>query len=145
MSSKHSKKSFVSQSTILTFLTKVAGMNIDSDEKLEVKDPNFILECYYISCFKLGLCDKTLLGQKVFRKTGESVTKANTSTIMQFSIVRSILNDVFNIQYGLNDFFEPKQILMKEIFGAFIHFKAHVDEIEKNNEGDLNKITVLEN
>lgn len=65
MSSKHSKPKFLAQGTIISFLSKVSGMNIDSDEKLECKDPTFILECYYTTCLKLGLCEKTSLAQKI--------------------------------------------------------------------------------
>lgn len=82
MSSKHSKPKFLAQGTIISFLSKVAGMSIDSDEKLEFKDPTFILECYYTTCLKLGLCDKTALAQKILRKTGENVCKSTPSTIM---------------------------------------------------------------
>ena len=58
MSSKHSKRVYVTVSNYQKFLVNEIGVQIDSDEKFEKGDSQFILDCYYRTCLKLGLAQK---------------------------------------------------------------------------------------
>lgn len=55
MSSKHAKRVYVTVSNYQKFLVNEIGVQIESDEKFEKGDPQFILDCYYKSCLKLGI------------------------------------------------------------------------------------------
>lgn len=87
MSSKHAKRVYVTVSNYQKFLVNEIGVQIESDEKFEKGDPQFILDCYYKTCIKLGIAQKTSIAKKIQTKTGEKLEKFDPTHLMKFFIV----------------------------------------------------------
>ncbi len=65
MSSKHSKKQCVSNTSINKFIKNRLGIQIEPDLKAEDSQPDFILECFYQASIKLGLVHLTEIPKQV--------------------------------------------------------------------------------
>lgn len=61
MSSKHSKKQYVSNSSIIKFINSWVGLQIDPEDKIMDKSGDFFLECFYKASINLKLSDQISL------------------------------------------------------------------------------------
>lgn len=84
------------------------------------------------------------ISKKIQAKTGEKLEKFDPTFLMKFLIVKEVLMDIFNFNYTIKSFFEPKQIEQREIYGYFIDFFEKLQDLEGQTQTDINKIHNLE-
>lgn len=70
------------------------------------------------------------ISKKIQAKTGEKLEKFDPTFLMKFLIVKEVLMDVFNFNYTIKSYFEPKQIEQREIYGLFIDFYDKFSDLE---------------
>lgn len=126
-----------SYSDIITFLNKVVGITLISDQPFQQKESEQVLDFLFQALFKIGLMQQNSFYQKMALKFGNELVHSEITLMLKFMIVREIFKQFFLFRIGLQELIACKESFIKQAFGYLIAHNEKVNSLMSKFEAEI--------